>query len=81
MNKILETTQLEYGKSSFLIDLVEHTTGLLYIEITQDIVNGKGEKQKIKLNPGVVCVVINVLEIYQKKIPSQIFLGKSYFST
>ncbi len=37
MKEILETTQLEFDKSAFLIDLVKHQSGNLYIEITQTI--------------------------------------------
>ena len=39
MKTILETTQLEFDKSDFLIDLVEHDNGKLYIEIVQTILN------------------------------------------
>jgi hypothetical protein len=37
MKTILETTQLEFDKSTFLIDLVEHGNGQLYVEIVQTI--------------------------------------------
>ncbi len=37
MKDIIETTQLEFDKSAFLIDLVKHENGELYIEIIQTI--------------------------------------------
>jgi len=37
MKEIIETTQLEFDKSAFLIDLVKHEAGSLYIGIVQTI--------------------------------------------
>lgn len=39
MKMILETTQIEFDKSDFLIDLVEQDTDQLYVEIVQTILN------------------------------------------
>ncbi len=39
MKEIIETTQLEFDKSAFLIDLVKLESGSLYIEIVQTINN------------------------------------------
>jgi hypothetical protein len=39
MKEILETTQLQFDKSAFLIDLVKHDSGSLYVEIAQTINN------------------------------------------
>ena len=69
MKTIIETTQLEFDKSDFLIDLVKHENGLLYIEITQNIINSKNEKSSIKINPTVLSDIIKVLQNYQAKVP------------
>jgi len=69
MNEILETTQLEFDKSAFLIDLVEHTNGSLFIEITQTINDDIKDGQSIKVNPSVLSEIIQVLQNYQAKIP------------
>ena len=69
MKTIIETTQLEFDKSDFLIDLVEHENGLLYIEIIQNIIGSKNEKSSIKINPTVLSDIIKVLQNYHAKIP------------
>ena len=70
MKTILETTQLEFDKSDFLIDLVKHEKGLLYIEITQSIIDSKNQNNSIKINPTVLSDIIKVLQNYQAKIPN-----------
>jgi hypothetical protein len=70
MKTILETTQLEFDKSDFLIDLVEHDNGLLYIEISQNIFDSKNGTSSIKINPTVLSDIIKVFQNYQAKIPS-----------
>ncbi len=67
MKEILETTHLEFDKSSFLIDLAQHDTGILYIEITQ-IVNEKKSSHAIKINPSILTDVLRILQSYQAKI-------------
>jgi len=67
MKEILETTHLEFDKSSFLIDLAKHDTGILYIEITQ-MVNEKNTSHVIKINPIILTDVLRVLQNYQEKI-------------
>ena len=69
MKEILETSQLEYDKSSFLIDLVKHDTGALYIEIIQTISSGHKNGQSIKINPSVLSDIIKLLQTYQAKLP------------
>lgn len=69
MIKVLETRQLEFAKSSFLIDLVKHDNGALYIEILQNIQNEKSEGQKIKINPTVLMDIVKVLLEFHEKIP------------
>lgn len=71
MKTIIETTQLEFDKSDFLIDLVEHDNGLLYIEIVQTIIDSKKENNSIKINPTVLTDIIKVLQNYQAKIPNK----------
>lgn len=71
MKTIIETTQLEFDKSDFLIDLVKHDNGLLYIEITQNIIDSKNEKNSIKINPTVLSDIIKVLQNYQAKFPKK----------
>ena len=72
MKKILETTQLEFDKSAFLIDLVKHDSGSLYIEIIQTIYADQKDGQLIKINPSILTDIIKVLQNYQAKIPRQI---------
>jgi hypothetical protein len=69
MKTIIETTQLEFDKSSFLIDLVRHENGLLYIEIVQTIRGTYTISQSIKINPTVLSDIVKVLQNYQAKIP------------
>lgn len=71
MKKILETKQLEFNKSTFLIDLVEHTNGTYYIEILQRIHNDLSEGQRIKINPSILIDIVNVLLEYYDKIPKK----------
>lgn len=71
MKKILETTQFEFDKSDFLIDLVEHDNGKLYIEIVQTILNTNKKAESIKINPSVLSDIIKVLQNYQAKLPKE----------
>jgi len=71
MKTILETTQLEFDKSDFLIDLVEHDNGQLYVEIVQTILNTNEKAEKIKINPSVLSDIIKVLQNYQAKLPKE----------
>lgn len=71
MKTILETTQLEFDKSDFLIDLIEHENGKLYIEITQTILNTNKKADSIKINPSVLSDIIKVLKNYQAKLPKE----------
>ena len=72
MKEILETTQLEFDKSAFLIDLVKYESGSLYIEIVQTINDNSKDGQTIKINPSVLSDIIKVLQNYQAKIPGKI---------
>lgn len=70
MKEILETRQLEFFKSGFLIDLVKHDNGKLYIEIVQVIGEENEGKQTIKINPSILSDFLRVLEDYKAKIPN-----------
>jgi hypothetical protein len=64
MKKIIETTQLEFDRSFFLIDLIKHDSGLLYIEISQTIFEDIYHAHSIKINPVVLSDIIKVLQNY-----------------
>ncbi len=70
MKTVIETTQLEFDKSDFLIDLVKHDNGLLYIEIIQSIFDSDERSNSIKINPTVISDIIKVLQNYRAKIPN-----------
>ncbi len=69
MKTILETTQLEFDKSDFLIDLVQHDNNQLYIEIVQTIIDSNEKAESIKINPTVLSDIIKILQNYQAKLP------------
>ena len=71
MKTIIETTQLEFDKSDFLIDLVKHDNGKLYIEIVQTILDSNKMSESIKINPSVLSDIIKVLQSYQAKLPQK----------
>lgn len=68
MKKTIIKKQFKYEKSSFLIDLVQHQKGSLYVEITQKILNQEELSNTIRLNPSVIDDLMGVLEIYRNKI-------------
>jgi len=68
MKNILETTQLEFDKSNFLIDIVKHDSGRLYIEINQTIGSEFASNRTIKINPVLLTGIITVLIDYQSKL-------------
>lgn len=74
MKTILETTQLEFDKSDFLIDLVEHNNGQLYVEIVQTILNSNKKAESIKINSSILSDIIKVLQNYQAKLPKESIL-------
>ena len=64
MNQTLKTKQLEFDKSSFLIDLVKHAKGKLFVEITQLIRTPNSRKprqQSIQLNPTIIPELVAAL--------------------
>jgi hypothetical protein len=64
MKEILETTLLEFDKSCFLIDLVKHRSGKLYVELLQTINTRNTQKQTIRINPSVFSDIIQVFQKY-----------------
>lgn len=71
MKTIIETTQLEFDKSDFLIDLVKHDNGKLYVEIVQTILDSNKKSESIKINPSVLTDIIKVLQSYQTRLPQK----------
>ena len=67
MEDILKSRLLEYEKSAFLIDLVKHHSGDLYVSIKQTILDSN-LKSEIKINPSVLHDLIFVLNAYEKDI-------------
>ena len=80
MREIIETKQLEFDKSSFLIDLIKHDNGLLYIEILQRIQGDKSGGQTIKINPTILIDIINVLLDFHERIPDKQLEGILHFT-
>ncbi|MEX8546114.1 MAG: hypothetical protein V5804_00815 [Mucilaginibacter sp.] len=70
MQEILKSTLLEYEKSTFLIDLIKHNSGVNYIKVRQTI-EGNNDSQELKINLSVVTDLISVLQNYQNRIPEQ----------
>jgi hypothetical protein len=70
MEEIIKTIQLEYEKSSFLIDLVKHQNGKLFISINQIVhkENGGNISQEIKINPAILDDILSTLSNFKKEI-------------
>lgn len=81
MKEIIETKHLEFDKSAFLIDLVKHKDGTLYVEITQTIFNSTLPNNTIRINPTVLSDIIKTLQEYEGRLPSQkVVRAKNYLS-
>ena len=65
MQEILKTTQLECSKSTFLLDLIKHNNGSLFIELAQYIRSDVSMHQSIKINPVILNDLIKTLLKYQ----------------
>jgi len=74
MEEIIKTILLEHGKSSFLIDLVKHENGKLYVAIQQIIRDDfeNFQTQTIKINPAILVKIIETLTIYKNELPKDI---------
>ena len=83
MDEKLQTTLLEYDKSTFLLDLVKHSNGILYVSVLQTIHldKDKSEIHKIKINPTILPDIIEVLNQYKEKLPIDKIPTNNYFST
>ena len=71
MKDIIKTVQIEYGNSTFLIDLARHSGGRSYIEILQ-ILRTKEEqdiRQTIRINPVILQDIIEALQKYLMEVP------------
>lgn len=72
MENILKRTLVEYEKSAFLIDLVEHQNGRQYIKIIQTITDEEiSNKRIIKINPSLLNDILKTLNLYQSLIPNK----------
>lgn len=74
MLKILKTKQLEYEKSSFLIDIVQHSNNEKYVQIVQTIsIEGdNSKKQTVKFSKKMLQDVINSLIHFLNEIDPNI---------
>lgn len=84
MDETLDTVLLEYDKSTFIIDLIKHSNGQLYIAVEQILhrLNQENYSQKIKINPSILDDIIETLINLQKKLPKDkaASSSKRYFS-
>lgn len=71
MPDIIHTTLLEYAKSAFLLELIKHPKGKLFVEVVQTIHEQEHYKQSIKINPDAIPDIIRILQEYQHKIPKR----------
>ncbi len=78
MKDIIETIQLENKNSTFLIDLVRHSSGRFYVEILQILqTNGKQTiRQHIKINPSLLPEIIVALQEFMKTVPKDQLVKK-----
>jgi hypothetical protein len=65
MKELIETILLSCEKSSYLIELIKHDSGIRYVRIEH--VKGE-EKSSININPSIISDLIEVLTNYKKKI-------------
>lgn len=71
MNKILKTKQLEFDKSVFLVDLIQHDEGVFYIEILQKIRDDQSAGYKLRINTSVFPELLSVLADFYEMIPNK----------
>ena len=69
MNNPIKTQQLEFNNSTFLIDLMKHKNGKLYIEVSQEIFESKKVRQTLKINPTLIPDLIKVLQSMYDTVP------------
>lgn len=79
MENTLESTLLEYKKSTFLIELRKHHSGNNYVLLEQ-IIEGKQDTQVIKFNTSALLDIIYVLDSYYKTLSASEIGQNSFFS-
>ena len=80
MEDILSSKILEYEKSTFLIDLVKHKSGTVYVNIKQNI-EGSFTQSEIKINPSILSDLVVVLSNLKDEINSDVRIDTdSFFS-
>ncbi|MCK9617524.1 MAG: hypothetical protein M0R21_06770 [Lentimicrobiaceae bacterium] len=82
MEEKLQTILLEYDKSTFLLDLVKHHNGIIYVAIQQivQLDKDKYDIHKIRINPTILPDIIEVLNQYKEELPIDKLPAKNYFS-
>lgn len=80
MEEIIETKQLEFDKSTFLLDLVKHNNWNLYVEIIQIINDSETIQSSIKINPSVLSDIIQALQDYQNKTTKRRNIESNYLT-
>jgi len=80
MKTIIETSQLEFDKNDFLIDLVEYDNGQLYIDIVQIPLNSNEKQSSVRIDPSVLSDIIKVLQKYYEKLPEKSKFETNYIS-
>jgi len=65
MNELIDTIQLSNDKSSYLIELLKHDSGIKYVKIEH--IHGK-ERCSINISPNILNDLIVVLNNYKRKI-------------
>lgn len=79
MESLIESTLLEYKKSTFLIDLIQHDSGVKYVMLKQ-IIEGKEDPQVVKFNISALPDIIYVLDSYHKTLSASELSQNSFFS-
>lgn len=82
MEEIIKSTLLEFDKSSFLIELVKHRSGKLYIKINQTIPadEERFHSHIVKINPSILDDILFVLNDYKKDFQNTYKNSRGYFS-
>ena len=81
MEEKLKTIQLEYDKSTFLIDLIKASNEQFYVSVEQIIhIKDNNSSQTIKINPSILNDIIETLVNLKNQLPKQITSSKRYFS-
>ena len=80
MEDIIKSLMLEYEKSSFMIDLINHKSGNKFVKITQSIV-GSRITNELNINPTILTDLISILQQFKEEIDNTNIQHSSlYFS-